>query len=82
MYLGIDLGTSAVKTVLVDDAQHIVAESSAPLEVSRPHANWSEQDPEDWWRASEAALAQLGVEPDRVGLSGQMHGLVCLDELA
>ena len=48
--------------------------------LSTPQPGWSEQDPEDWWRASEAALARLGVEPARVGLSGQMHGLVCLDE--
>src|SRR5207244_2659079 len=40
---------------------------------------WAEQDPEDWWRASQAALADLGVEPTAIGLSGQMHGLVTLD---
>ena len=45
-----------------------------------PHPGWSEQDPEDWLRASERALARLGVDARRVGLSGQMHGLVCLDE--
>ena len=44
-----------------------------------PHPGWSEQDPEDWVRASEKALARLGAGDARVGLSGQMHGLVCLD---
>ena len=45
-----------------------------------PHPGWSEQDPEDWLHASERALARLGVDTPRIGLSGQMHGLVCLDE--
>ena len=55
------------------------AEEGYPLSTPRP--DWSEQDPEDWWRASRAALAELGVGTrSTVGLSGQMHGLVCLDE--
>ena len=45
-----------------------------------PRPGWAEQDPEDWWRATEAALADLGVEPASIGFSGQMHGLVVLDE--
>ena len=55
------------------------AERSYPL--STPHAGWSEQDPEDWWRAAEAALAEVsaGAEVVGIGLSGQMHGLVALD---
>jgi xylulokinase len=53
------------------------AEEGSPLSTPRP--GWSEQDPEDWWRASERALAALGVEPAGIGLSGQMHGLVALD---
>jgi xylulokinase len=52
MYLGIDLGTSGVKSILIDDTQKIVAEqSSSPLAVSRPHRSWSEQNPEHWWAA-------------------------------
>ena len=54
------------------------AEESYPLSTPRP--GWSEQDPEDWVRASRAAIAALGADPAAVGLSGQMHGLVLLDE--
>ena len=81
MYLGIDLGTSAVKAVVTDDGV-VVAEASESLEVSRPGPRMSEQAPRDWWRATDAAVRQLkdlapGV--DAVGLSGQMHGAVLLD---
>jgi xylulokinase len=54
------------------------AEEEYPLSTPRP--GWAEQDPEDWWRASRTALARLGADGGRVGLSGQMHGLVCLDD--
>lgn len=86
MYLGIDLGTSEVKVLLLDDAGAIVATAGAPLELSSPHPLWSEQDPADWWRATESAVAQLraahpaalaGVRG--IGLSGQMHGAVLVD---
>ncbi|MCE2459938.1 MAG: xylulokinase [Pseudomonadales bacterium] len=82
MYLGIDLGTSAVKAVIVDNGE-VVAEASASLEVSRPGPRMSEQSPEDWWQATDAAVRQLkdfapGV--DAIGLSGQMHGAVLLDD--
>lgn len=86
MYLGIDLGTSGVKVVLVDAGQKILAQAAAPLEVSRPHALWSEQDPADWWRATEGAMAALRrehapalSEVRAMGLSGQMHGATLLD---
>jgi xylulokinase len=86
VYLGIDLGTSAVKVVLVDDAQQIIAESNAPLKVSRPHPGWSEQAPDDWWKAAEFAIdrihamAALQLAKLRgIGLSGQMHGATLLD---
>ena len=51
MYLGIDIGTSSVKAVVVDEDQRVLARASAPLTVSRPHDLWSEEDPEDWWAA-------------------------------
>ncbi|RIK94564.1 MAG: xylulokinase [Proteobacteria bacterium] len=86
MTLGIDLGTSAVKAVLVDGADRVLAQQSAPLAVARPRPTWSEQDPADWWRAADAAVRALrAAEPDAlaaiaaVGLSGQMHGATLLD---
>jgi xylulokinase len=84
MYLGIDLGTSGVKAVLIDADQAAVAEASAPLSVDRPHAGWSQQDPADWIRAAEAALDRLAGEAGLgavrgIGLSGQMHGATILD---
>ena len=86
MYLGLDLGTSAVKALLVDDAGVLIGSRSAPLTVSRPQAGWSEQDPDSWWQAtceSVTALAQM-FPPQMaavraIGLSGQMHGLTALD---
>ncbi len=86
MYLGIDLGTSSVKSVLMDEAQHIVASHSATLSVSRPHDGWSEQDPADWINAIEHTLEALksshATELSAVrgiGLSGHMHGATLLD---
>lgn len=83
MYLGIDLGTSAVKAVLLDEAGSLGAEASAALDVSRPRAGWSEQDPEHWWQGTGAAVAALPADLRRavraIGLSGQMHGATLLD---
>lgn len=83
MYLGLDLGTSGLKGVLIDDRQAILAEASAPLSVARPHAGWSEQEPSDWIAAAEIVLDQLarfGLGQLRgIGLSGQMHGATLLD---
>jgi xylulokinase len=78
--VGIDVGTSGVKALALSETGEIVgrAEREYPLSIPRP--GWAEQDPEDWWRATEAALADLDVEPASIGLSGQMHGLVTLDE--
>jgi xylulokinase len=80
MQLGLDIGTSAVKAVLVQGGR-VTAQADAPLTTSAPLPYHSEQDPEQWWQAVQAATAQL---PDRarvtaIGLSGQMHGLVALD---
>jgi len=86
MYLGIDLGTSGVKALLVDDGQRPVALASASLEVSRPHDGWSEQDPADWIAATEEAVGALKLSHPQelaavrgIGLSGQMHGATLLD---
>lgn len=84
-FLGIDIGTSSVKAVLIDDRQQMLAEASAPLEVQRPYPLWSEQDPEAWWQAVTATVGALReAAPDRwaglqaIGLSGQQHGATLL----
>jgi xylulokinase len=86
MYVGIDLGTSSVKALLVDDSQRIVAEASAPLTVERPHPLWSEQLPAAWWAATELAIGKIRqsaptefAATKAIGLSGQMHGATLLD---
>jgi len=83
MFLGIDVGTSSVKAVLIDDSDRLVAQGSAPLTVERPQPLWSEQDPDSWWRATIAAVRALPEEERRaikgIGLSGQMHGATLLD---
>ncbi|PWR02287.1 xylulokinase [Meridianimarinicoccus roseus] len=84
MYLGLDLGTSGIKALLIDDAQRVVDEASAPLEVQRPAPGWSEQRPADWITAATAALDALAARRDLsgvrgVGLSGHMHGATLLD---
>lgn len=85
-FLGIDLGTSGVKTLLVDDDQRVLAEATAPLDVSRPRPLWSEQDPADWWAAAGASVASIRASHADalasvrgIGLSGQMHGATLLD---
>ncbi len=77
--VGLDVGTSGVKAIALAPDGEVLATAERGYPLSTPQPGWSEQDPEDWWRASEAALAELGVEPAGIGLSGQMHGLVCLD---
>jgi len=77
--VGLDVGTSGVKAVAVSRTGEVVARAERGYPLSTPRPGWSEQDPEDWWRAAQDALAALGVEPAAVGLSGQMHGLVALD---
>jgi xylulokinase len=82
MYLGIDVGTSAVKTVLMDGRGKVVEVGGAPLFVSRPRPLWSEQDPADWWAATNKAVSNLDRQQRRavkaIGLSGQMHGATLL----
>ena len=86
MYIGIDIGTSSVKSVLIDDAQNVVTSASAALAISRPHPGWSEQEPCDWWSATLNTVDALAAShPAQVaavrgiGLSGQMHGATLLD---
>lgn len=85
MFVGIDLGTSGVKALLIDPNGTILASSAATLDVMRPHAGWSEQNPENWWHAVNAAMQDLKTtHPAQIaavrgiGLSGQMHGMVAL----
>ena len=83
-YLGIDVGTTAVKAVVVDEIGSVVGEAESPLEVSAPRPGWAEQEPSDWWQgtveAVRAACADAGVRDVKaVGLSGQMHSAVLLD---
>ena len=86
-YLGLDIGTSSVKAVLLDDAQGVLATASADLLMSRPRPLWSEQDPEHWWAAVRATVAELRTAAPAawaglaaIGLSGQQHGAVLLDD--
>jgi xylulokinase len=76
--IGIDVGTSGVKAIAVSPDGEVVARAEEGYPLSTPRPGWAEQDPEDWWRATQAALAQLPEGP--IGFSGQMHGLVTLDE--
>ena len=76
--IGLDVGTSGVKGIAIDGDGAVLAVAEEPYPLSTPHPGWAEQDPEDWWRASQAVLARLPDGP--IGLSGQMHGLVVLDE--
>jgi len=85
-FLGIDVGTSAVKALLIDYDQRVLAQSSQPLQVSRPQPLRSEQNPSDWWDAVDAAVRSLRQTAPSdfatvaaLGLSGQMHGAVLLD---
>lgn len=83
MFLGIDVGTSGVKAVVIDAAGTVLDQASAPLTVSRPCPLWSEQAPDDWTRACDLAVRQLSPDLRRrvagLGLAGQMHGAVLLD---
>ena len=84
MYLGIDIGTSAVKAVAVDDAGVVVGQSAVALSVSRPGPLMSEQNPADWWAATNKAVANISpglrAQVQAIGLSGQMHGATLIDD--
>ncbi|NNG66828.1 xylulokinase [Caldanaerobacter subterraneus] len=86
-FLGIDLGTSAVKIILMNEAGEVVDGVSKEYPIYYPQPGWSEQTPEDWWNATKDGIRELivktGVKNEdikAIGLSGQMHGLVVLDE--
>ncbi len=82
MFLGIDIGTSGVKAVLIGEDGGVAAQATAPLAVSRPHPLWSEQVPDDWCTATDAAVSTLPValrhKVRGIGLAGQMHGATLL----
>lgn len=85
-YLGIDVGTSGTKTLLIDETGNVIAEANAEYPMEQPKPGWTQQDPEDWWTATKktvrAVMKKSGVEKadvKAIGLSGQMHGSVFLD---
>lgn len=85
MYIGIDLGTSGVKAILLDENQRLIATASHALPISRPQPLWSEQNPQDWWSATHQAMQDLAKQYDlravkAIGLTGQMHGATLLDK--
>ena len=82
--LGLDIGTTGARCVAVDDKGTVVAEANAEYPIYAPRPGWSEQRPEDWWEASRGVIAQVVAKVGRdigaIGLTGQMHGAVFLDE--
>ncbi|HET7271588.1 MAG TPA: xylulokinase [Rubrobacter sp.] len=86
MLLGLDLGTSSVKALLMEEGGTALGEGSAPYSVRAPRPGWAESSPEDWWaavlRATDAAVGRHGAEVTALGLSGQMHGVVLADAQA
>ena len=87
LLLGIDLSTTGAKALLIDDEGHVVSSATTPLSLSTPHALWSEQNPEDWWNATRTSISRAISDADvsgqsiaAIGLTGQMHGLVLLDQ--
>lgn len=87
LLLGIDLSTTGAKALLIDEDGQVVSSATTPLSLSTPHALWSEQNPEDWWNATRKSIADAFTSAHAssesigaIGLTGQMHGLVLLDE--
>ncbi|MEL7337108.1 MAG: FGGY family carbohydrate kinase, partial [Planctomycetota bacterium] len=87
MFLGIDVGTSGTKTLLVDADGQVLAESSSEYPVHQPRPGWTQQDPDDWWAATVKTVRAViksakvkAADVKAIGLSGQMHGSVFLDK--
>jgi xylulokinase len=87
LLLGIDLSTTGAKALLIDDEGQVVRSATTPLSLSTPHALWSEQKPEDWWNATRSSIVRALTTANAssksiaaIGLTGQMHGLVLLDQ--
>ena len=87
LLIGIDIGTSGTKTALYDETGRRLAVHTAEYPLYQPQNGWAEQEPEDWWQATleglRAVLFESACDPQHIvgiGLSGQMHGLVMLDE--
>lgn len=87
LLLGIDLSTTGSKALLVDVGGRVVSSATTAISLSTPHALWSEQDPQEWWAATTNSIKQAitaagasGADIAAIGLTGQMHGLVVLDQ--
>lgn len=87
LLLGIDISTTGAKALLVDGGGRVLSSATSPLALSTPHPLWSEQDPNDWWAGIRESISQAlvaagvsGSEIAAIGMTGQMHGLVLLDE--
>jgi xylulokinase len=79
--VGLDVGTTGVKALRLSPEGEVLARAELDYPLSIPQPGWAEQDPENWWRAAEPALAEVGAaDADGIGLTGQMHGLVVLDD--
>ncbi|MBE3037257.1 MAG: xylulokinase, partial [Chloroflexi bacterium] len=86
-FLGIDVSTTGSKAILVDESGQVASTASSPHTLQTPWPLWSEQSPEEWWTAGTASIRTVLQQADAsgesvraVGLTGQMHGLVLLDE--
>ena len=87
MLLGIDLSTTGAKALLIDAEGRVVSSATTPLNLSTPFPLWSEQEPHEWWEATAISISRAlteaktsGESVAAIGLTGQMHGLVVLDE--
>ena len=86
-FIGIDVGTSGIKTIIIDEHGELIARVFKDIPLYTPHPNWAEQDPQDWWQATittiREAISSANIDAASVagiGLSGQMHSSVMLDE--
>lgn len=86
-FLGVDIGTSGTKTILIDERGRILSEASAKYKLFHPKPLWSEQNPDDWWKATVKTIREVVAVAGKpassiraIGLSGQMHGSVFLDK--